>query len=47
MKRIVWAAVVAALFSLFCVVAAARGMDQWVLATGLVAITYAILATRD
>lgn len=48
MKRIVWAAVIASAFSLLSIIMAAQGKStEWVLATGLAAITYAILATRD
>lgn len=48
MNRIVWAAVMASLLSTLCIIAAflERGMEM-VLATGLAAVTYAILATRD
>lgn len=48
MNRIVWPSIMATLLSTLCIVGAffGRGMEM-VLATGLAAITYAILAVRD
>jgi hypothetical protein len=48
MNRIVWPSIMATLLSTLCIVGAffGRGMEM-VLATGLAAITFAVLATRD
>lgn len=47
LRRIVWSAVVAAVSSVAAVVSAVLGQTDYVLALGAVAITSALLATRE